>query len=169
VFVTLNEDGHVQSHHFSCFAFGVCCAQVVLYMHVKLMCSFYDCRCGSKKLSWNLEVNSHRAMSWIKKNNRRRRPHVYISYSVPTEMLLVYHQHKASPEQSVSTTQSRLAWGQHARAMQRYSTSLLFLCKFHSCSSATTIHNVHSIMDFIGVSGQAHMLHDHFEGHIWSP
>jgi hypothetical protein len=48
-FVTLNEDGLVRSHHFSCFAFGVCCAQVVLYMHVKLMCSFYDCRCGSKK------------------------------------------------------------------------------------------------------------------------
>lgn len=52
-------------------------------------------------------------------HNRRRRPQVYISYSVPTKMLLVYHQHKASPEQSVSTTLSRLAWGKHARAARR--------------------------------------------------
>lgn len=48
IFVTLNEDSFDVTN-FSCIAFGVCCAQVVLYMHVELMCCFYDCRCGSKK------------------------------------------------------------------------------------------------------------------------
>ena len=40
----------------------------------------------------------------------RRRPQSYIYYSVPTKkMLLVYHQHKASPKRCVSNTLSKPA------------------------------------------------------------
>ena len=40
-------------------------------------------------------------------HNGRRRPQRYIYYSVPTKLLLVYHQHEASPKRCGSNTLSK--------------------------------------------------------------